>query len=277
LIILTSCSSKKEYHVTGVILDKFPGRNELSIHHDEIPDFMMAMTMNFKLANHLTTNNFRVGDSVHFTLFIEDNNVFSDNFDIIENVNINFEANNLDDENWMDDDEYSAIKVGEVFSDATFLDYDNKEIKLSDFKNNFMLITFIFSRCPIPNMCPALIYKQKYIAEQFENNNNLKLLTISFDYLFDTPDVLKKRFDTIKSNKSNWLFLSSYQHINDLYLLTKQSMFSFWGIEKNDIGHNMRTILIGPGLKFLKYYDGNEWSVKDVESDLNNIMKLYSK
>ena len=52
---------------------------------------------------------------------------------------------------------------------------------------------------------------------------------------------------------------------------------SFWGIQKNDIGHNMRTILIGPNLKFLKYYDGNEWSVKTLEDDIKNIMKLYSK
>ena len=39
-------------------MEKFPDRNELSIHHDEIPAFMMAMTMNFKLANHLKVDDF---------------------------------------------------------------------------------------------------------------------------------------------------------------------------------------------------------------------------
>ena len=274
LLIFISCSSKKEYDVVGVVLDKFPERNELSIHHDEIPNFMMAMTMNFKLASHLETSKFEIGDSIHFKLFIDDNNVYSDDFQIIDNVDIN---NKPEDEgDWiLDNDEYSPIKIGDTFTDATFTDYDNNDMKLSDYKDDFMLITFIFTRCPIPNMCPALIYKQKYIADKFKGSDELKILTISFDYLYDTPKVLREKFKTLKSPNDNWIFLSSYNHMNDLYLLTKQSSFSFWGIEKNDIGHNMRTILIGPELKFLKYYDGSEWSVKDAHNDIKNFMKLY--
>jgi len=274
LLILFSCSSKKEYDVVGVILDKFPDRNELSIHHNEIPDFMMAMTMNFKLAKHLKTEDFKIGDSVHFKLFIKENNIYSDKFKIIDNVDTYYHKDTSDDF-WIEDDEYSPINIGDKFSNATFIDFNNKKIELSDFQNDFILITFIFTRCPIPNMCPALIYKQKYIADKFSNNDNLKVLTISFDYLYDTPGVLKEKFQNLNSNHENWLFLSSYNHVNDLYLLTKQSTFSFWGVEKNDIGHNMRTILIGPDLKFLKYYDGNEWSVKDAYNDIKNIMKLY--
>ena len=255
-IISTSCSSfeKKEFNVVGVVIDKFPERNELSIHHDEIPDFMMAMTMNFKLAKHLNTSVFEIGDSVHFKLFIEENNIYSDYFQIIDNV----EIKPNEEEDWFaDDEEYSPIRIGDKFTDVTFTNYDNKNISFSDFNDKFMFITFIFTRCPIPNMCPALIYKQKYIADKFEESNKLKVLTISFDYLYDTPEVLKQKFETLKSKNDNWMFLSSYNHMNDLYLLTKQSSFAFWGVEKNDIGHNMRTILIGPDMKFLKYYDGN--------------------
>ena len=272
LILSLSCSSRKEYNVVGVVLDKFPERNELSIHHDEIPNFMMAMTMNFKLAKHLNVNSFEIGDSVHFKLFIEKNNIYSDYFQIIDNV----EIREPEEDDWFsDDEEYSSIRIGEQFTDVTFTDYNNKELKLSDYNDEFMFITFIFTRCPIPNMCPALIYKQKYIADKFEDHGNVNVLTISFDYLYDTPEVLKEKFSTLNSNTDNWHFLSSYNHINDLYMLTKQSSFAFWGVEKNDIGHNMRTILIGPDLKFLKYYDGNEWSVKDAYEDISNIMKLY--
>ena len=274
IIISISCSSssKKEFDVIGVVIDKFPERNELSIHHDEIPTFMMAMTMNFKLAEHLNTSIFEIGDSIHFKLFIEEDNIYSDYFRIIDNV----EIKPNEEEDWFaDDEEYSPIRIGDTFTDVTFTDYNNETIRFSDLNNQFMFITFIFTRCPIPNMCPALIYKQKYIAEKFEESNKLKVLTISFDYLYDTPEVLKQKFKTLKSKNDNWMFLSSYNHINDLYLITKQSSFAFWGVEKNDIGHNMRTILIGPDMKFLKYYDGNEWSVKDAYDDIENFMKLY--
>ena len=234
----------------------------------------MAMTMNFKLSTNINTSDFNIGDSVHFKLFIKGNDVYSDNFNIIDNVDISHYKENEDDF-WMDD-EYSPLRVGEAFNDATFLDFDSNEVKLSDFEDDFMFVTFIFTRCPIPNMCPALIYKQRDIATKFSNNNNLKVLTISFDHAYDTPGILEKKYRILKSSNDNWLFLSSYQHLNDLYMFSKQSAFSFWGIEKNDIGHNMRTILIGPGLKFLKYYDGNEWNTKDVENDILNMMKIHS-
>ena len=147
--------------MVGVVLDKFPERNELSIHHDEIPNFMMAMTMNFKLAKHLKTSTFEIGDSVHFKLFIDENNIYSDYFQIIDNV----EIKENDDEDWFsDNEEYSPIRIGEKFTDVTFTDFNNQQIKLSDYNDEFMFITFIFTRCPIPNMCPALIYKQKYIC-----------------------------------------------------------------------------------------------------------------
>ena len=78
IFLLTSCSYKKEYNVVGVILDRFPERNELSIHHDEIPNFMMAMTMNFRLADHLKVADFEIGDSVHFKLLYLKNDVICD-------------------------------------------------------------------------------------------------------------------------------------------------------------------------------------------------------
>ena len=136
-IISTSCSSfeKKEFNVVGVVIDKFPERNELSIHHDEIPDFMMAMTMNFKLAKHLNTSVFEIGDSVHFKLFIEENNIYSDYFQIIDNV----EIKPNEEEDWFaDDEEYSPIRIGDEFTDVTFTNYDNKNISFSDFNDKFM-------------------------------------------------------------------------------------------------------------------------------------------
>ncbi|MBT5955828.1 MAG: copper-binding protein, partial [Candidatus Marinimicrobia bacterium] len=48
-LITIACSGSKYYPVVGVITEIHSNRHELSIHHDEIENFMMAMTMNFKL------------------------------------------------------------------------------------------------------------------------------------------------------------------------------------------------------------------------------------
>ena len=60
-------------------------------------------------------------------MFIHENNIYSDHFQIIDNVEINLEYQEND---WMGEDKYSPIKVGETFTDVEFLDYDNNKIKL---------------------------------------------------------------------------------------------------------------------------------------------------
>ena len=58
-------------------------------------------------------------------------------------------------------------------------------------------------------------------------------------------------------------------------IISKQSMFSFWGVDNNDIGHNMRTLLVGPDMKILKNFDGLEWLPKDAKNSIEEFIKLY--
>ena len=45
ILFLLDCSENKSYSVHGTILEVRKESNEFLIHHDEIPGFMMAMTM----------------------------------------------------------------------------------------------------------------------------------------------------------------------------------------------------------------------------------------
>ena len=72
LIICLNCGNKS-YKVYGTIIEIRSKTNEFLIHHDEIPGFMMAMSMPFKLADSLDINRFQVGDSLKFILEIKEN------------------------------------------------------------------------------------------------------------------------------------------------------------------------------------------------------------
>ena len=67
-IFLIDCSNKKSYSVKGTIIEVRQEENEFLIHHDEIPNFMMAMTMPFKLSDSLDAFQYKEGDSVSFKL-----------------------------------------------------------------------------------------------------------------------------------------------------------------------------------------------------------------
>ena len=70
------------------------------------------------------------------------------------------------------------------------------------------------------------------------------------------------------------LFLSSSNHYNDLILLTKQSNVSFGGVEENNIGHTMRTVLLNKEKKILKIYEGYNWTPAEFKKDMLNFISM---
>ena len=268
-LLLTIGCSKKSYPVRGTILEVRKGSNEFLIHHDEIPGFMMAMTMPFKLADSLDINRFGVGDSLKFRLEMEENKAYAANFQLLGKGTLT-----ETDDMW--DDEYPPLEIGQIFTNVTFLDLDSNDVSLSDSDGKFRLISYIFTRCPMPNMCPAVVTKNQYLAQVFKADPNMEFVLVSFDYTFDTPTVLKNYYGGILESNPNLSVLSSTGHLNDIFSLAGQSYVSFWGVDENDIGHTLRSVLIDPERRLMKVFEGTDWRPEAAERDIRNILKAYS-
>ena len=268
LLILLGCSGEKIYSVRGTIIQVREESNEFLIHHDEIPNFMMAMTMPFKLADSLDINRYGVGDSLKFHLEIKDEKTYANNFQLLGKGTLP-ETDNL----W--DDEYTPLEIGDIFNDAAFLDMDSNGVSLSDSDGKFRFISYIFSRCPMPNMCPALIVKNRYLAEMFAEISEIEFILISFDYIYDTPSVMKSIYSSQTQLYPNMQFYSSFGHINDIFMLSGQSFVSFWGVDENDIGHTLRSVIIDPERRLMKVFEGTDWRPEAAERDIRNILKAY--
>jgi len=270
LLLLISCTTSEKYSVTGVIKEIDINNKKLLIDHDEIPGFMVEMVMYFNIHDSIDMNQFSINDSVSFDLIIKDKNSYTLNY-----LNLGKSKKTLEkDDFWSNNIEskYSLKEPGEFIDDVSFLTTDNKKISLSDYNSDFTLISFIFSKCPMPNMCPAAIIKNQYLANHF-NNKNINFLLISFDYLYDTPEVLSNIYGMIETD--NMKFLSSYNNINDIFSLAQQSGIAYWGVEENNIGHSMRSILIDKNLKLIKTFDGIDWKAGDAKKDIENLIKVY--
>ena len=268
LLLAIGCS-KKSYPVRGTILEVRKKSNEFLIHHDEIPGFMMAMTMPFKLADSLDINRFEVGDSLKFHLEMNENKTYAANFQLLGKGTIP-----ESDDMW--DDEYPPLEIGQIFTNVTFLDLDSNDVSLSDSDGKFRLISYIFTRCPMPNMCPAVVTKNQYLAQVFKADPNMEFVLVSFDYTFDTPTVLKNYYGGILESNPNLIVLSSTGHLNDIFSLAGQSYVSFWGVDENDIGHTLRSVLIDPERRLMKVFEGTDWRPEAAERDIRNILKAYS-
>ena len=131
------------------------------INHNEIPGFMMAMTMPFDIIESEDLSQFSLGDSVHFKLVVFDNTTIAQDFVIVGHHDIEITNDYID---W-EQDPYDMLAIGELIDDGTFFTLDSNATSLSDFSEGYLFISYLFTRCPMPNMCPALLVKNQYLDD----------------------------------------------------------------------------------------------------------------
>ena len=99
---------------------------------------------------------------------------------------------------------------------------------------------------------------------------------ISFDYIYDTPTILYKTYSSLIENNLNIKFYSSVNHLHDIFKLAGESNISFWGVDENDIGHTLRSILLDPERRLMSTYDGMDWEPEKVKLEISNMLNAYN-
>lgn len=261
LILVSFFCGKNEkiYLVTGTVKKIDITNNKITVDHDSIPGYMIPMVMPFNIKNKNEIKNISVNDSIQFSFIVGLEN-YSKDFKVIS-------KNLALDQDWDYDDDYEEKLIGDYVDDINLLTLDSNLISINN--NKYKLISFIFSRCPITTMCPAVIIKNSYISSKLHSYDNLDQLIISFDYLYDTPSVMSEKYGLIVNDKIK--FLSSVGRLNDLYKISVQTGFEFSGVEENNIGHNLRTILLDNNLKILEVWKGDDW----LASEVSEFIELY--
>jgi protein SCO1/2 len=136
------------------------------------------------------------------------------------------------------------------------------------------VMTFIYTRCPLPTFCPLMDRHFVTLQKALEDDAALgavKLVTVSFDPVTDTPAVLRAHAKKLDADFSRWTFLTGDRDAVDQFA-------SRFGVsirrelnDQRDITHNLRTAIIDAGGNLAKVYTGNEWSPDAVLEDLKKL------
>ena len=266
-LALNCGSNEKIYPVKGTIYEVKLDSLIITIAHDTIPDLMMPMVMPFNLKNSKDVVGLSTGDSVHFDFIWADTVTYAKNFRIVGKGTL------PEDDDGFFDDEYSMKRIGQLLDNVTLLDLDSSRVQLSDSDGKYRFLSYIFTRCPMPNMCPAVVIKNDYFVKLFKDRENIEFIMVSFDYIYDTPSVLKEFYGSTVMGHNNWQVWSSIGRIDDVYRLVKQSGGDFWGIEEGRIGHSLSSVLIGPDRVLLGSWPGDDWKAGDVKNAIELLMK----
>ena len=275
--LLSACggtkSTQRTFPVEGQIIAITPDRSEATIKHGEIKGLMPAMTMPYRFKEKAELDAVKPGDIVNGTLVIVENDAYLTTVKRIgeapieqappETIVATAASSGLD-----------LLKPGDTVPDSAFLDQDGKKKTFRAFRGSRVVLTFIYTKCPIPTFCPMMDRHFVTLQEHFQDDPALKdvhLVTISFDPAVDTPPVLKQHARELKADFKRWTFLTGDRDDIDKFATRFGMSVARAPNDARDITHNLRTAVISAEGKLLKMYTGNEWTPRDILEDLKPV------
>jgi len=151
--------------------------------------------------------------------------------------------------------------------DFELINQDSESVQLNQFQGKHVVLSFIYTRCGMPKMCPLITRKFRQLQELGINSgteNQMVLLLVTFDPEFDTPGILKKYADMYDAKTDNWHFLTGpLETINEVcqeYGVVHE--LQEWG----QIQHSMIIYLIDPEGYIKKFYVGQSWTPEELKN-----------
>ncbi len=254
---------------------------KLTVAHEEIPGFMPAMTMPFRMPEDKgllarfrgrRLERLRRGDVITATLAVKANESW------IENVNVVRYEPPPD----MPIPIPKEARVGEAVVDVLLEDQDGKPLRLSDYRGHALALTFIYTRCPLPEFCPRIMKNfqelEKAIEEDPELRKTARLLSVSFDVEFDRPEVLHAFGSAFVRDRgqgpfARWRLATGTKETID-------RLGRYFGLvffkEEGQFAHTLVTVVIGPDGKLAKELSGNDWTPAEALSAMREATKAVT-
>jgi protein SCO1/2 len=114
------------------------------------------------------------------------------------------------------------------------------------------VVDFIFTTCAGP--CPIMTAQFAELQDRFSELENFRLLSVSVNPEYDTPEVLKSYGDNYGADHSRWTFLTG-----DREKIHRLALEGFHvGTEEDPIFHSTRFILVDRVGKIRGYYISSE-------------------
>lgn len=250
-----------EHDLRGEILEIDAAREILIVHHEEIPGYMPAMTMEFTLGGGVRTDTFRKGQRIAARFVHEKPGELR--LDSVRLLDPQKEAELAAAALALRQDTHARGRgayreIGETAPSFSLLNQDGNVVRFDHFRGKRVVLNFIFTRCPIATMCPAATGKMQAIqlAAKQAGITDLELISISFDSEYDTPPVLKAYAAARSIDTRNFSFLTgSKEAIADL--LRQFGVYAIPG--ENVFRHTLATILIGPDGRLVHRTDNSDW------------------
>ena len=216
----------KTWSVDGIVVAVDPSARTMLVSHRAIPHYMPAMLMPFRAENAAELASLHPGARIAFLLSVAKG----------ESVARHIRPSGEPDAALPAPAEKLAI--GAPLPAFQLTDQHGRTLRAADLRGKVVAIDFIYTRCPLPDVCPRLSANFAMLQRRFPGQSGLLLLSVTVDPEFDTPPILAE-YARRWAAGANWRFLTG-----DVAPLAAALGEIFWA-EEGSIGHNSTTSIIG--------------------------------
>ncbi len=256
-------TSNQVFEVKGQVLSLEPDGKTVRIAHEAIPGFMPAMEMPFTVKEPSALQGLAPGDAVKFQLIVTREDSWITRIEKVSGASA-VAAPGGTPALPSSTNEVQQVEIGQPVPDFGLVDQNGQPFRLKDWRGKAVVLTFIYTRCPLPNYCPLMSRNFASLQERFakECPGKVQLLSISFDPQNDTPTMLKQYASAFQKDDKDWVFATGsadqINYVTGLFGLIHEPSNGF-------INHDLRTALISPDGRLVHVWRSNVWTPYEVE------------
>lgn len=251
-----------QHQVQGTVRSHRQGSTLAVIAHEEIPDYMEAMTMPLVVRKAEELKDVRAGDRIRFRLNVTDDDCWIDKVEIIGRADAASATPAPASE-----EPPRALRPGSVFPDFFLTDHLGKPQSLANYRGHAFALTFIYTNCPLPTFCPRINRQYQEVQKLIAAGKpaGAQLLSVTIDPARDTVEHLAGFAASWQADPAVWRFATGA--LKDITGLALRSGLSFWD-EKGLIQHNLRTIVVDAGGKVHQVFQDSAWTAAELAASL---------
>ena len=251
------------YTVTGTVTAA-PADGLVMVSHDDIPDYMPAMTMPFRLAPDQRHPRLAPGDTVRFRLVVDAGAPFAEGFVVTGHdaaVAAALAAPSAA-------PAPRRLRAGDELPAFALRDQRGEAFTQDRLRGRRTAVTFIFTRCPVPEFCPLMVQRFLEIERALDRDRGLddvQLVAITLDPRNDTPAVLEAYAAAKQVDQARWRLLTGSP--DDVVALTRAFAVH---VEKNGVllDHTLATAVVDADGRIVELWRGNRWTAAEVVATL---------
>lgn len=156
--------------------------------------------------------------------------------------------------------------------DFELQDHTGRKFRLGEMSEGHVFVGLIFTHCSVATACPKTTQKMLDVGMAWRalrdgggtKGRALRLLTLTFDPEEDTPEVLARYSSSMRGELPDWIFATGPSELMAKRLPAMLGVMAVPPRAGREISHNVKAVLLGPGLRVLRSWSNNAFEVNEV-------------